>query len=116
MEMPLAGQFKLNFYTPELSINACTVDGTSCGSRITMANFALELALGNQLQPVFFDVNGSGNFVVEIAAIDRPSRGAIGLIMNPSSILQTSFTLMTAMLWDSGTSLAVTILMICEWM
>jgi hypothetical protein len=74
----MAGQFKLNFYTPELSINACSVDGTSCGSRITMANFALELALGNQLQPVFFDVNGSGNFVVEVAAIDRPSRTSIG--------------------------------------
>lgn len=74
----MAGQFKLNFYTPELSINACNQDGSSCGSRITMQNFAMELALGNQLQPVFFDVDGSGNFVFEVAAIDRPSRGAIG--------------------------------------
>lgn len=74
----MAGQFKLNFYTPELSINACTLDGSSCGSRITMENFALELALGNQLQPVFFDVNGGGNFVVQVAAIDRPSGGSIG--------------------------------------
>lgn len=73
----MAGQFKLNFYTPELSINACSVDGSSCGSRITMANFALELALGNQLQPVFFDVNGAGNFVVEVAPIRRPSPGSI---------------------------------------
>ncbi len=43
-----------------------------------MADFALELAIGNQLQPVFFDVDGSGNFVVEVAAIDRPSPGSIG--------------------------------------
>ncbi|HEY9119413.1 MAG TPA: hypothetical protein VIN33_06625 [Marinobacter sp.] len=74
----MVGQFKLNFQTPELSINACSQDGLSCGSRITMTNFALELAIGNQLQPVFFDVDGSGNFVVEVAAIDRPAPGAIG--------------------------------------
>lgn len=74
----MVGQFRLNFYTPELSINACSQDGSSCGSRITMADFALELALGNQLQPVFFDVDGSGNFVVEVASIDRPSPGTIG--------------------------------------
>lgn len=74
----MVGQFKLNFHTPELSINACSLDGLSCGSRITMTNFALELAIGNQLQPVFFDVNGAGNFVVEVAAIDQPSPGAIG--------------------------------------
>lgn len=74
----MVGQFKLNFYTPELSINACAQDGSSCGSRITMTDFALELALGNQLQPVYFDVDGGGNFVVEIAAIDRPSPGSIG--------------------------------------
>lgn len=74
----MVGQFKLNFYTPELSINACSQDGSSCGSRITMTDFALELALGNELQPVFFDVDGGGNFVVEVAAIDRPSPGSIG--------------------------------------
>jgi len=74
----MVGQFKLNFYTPELSINACSQDGSSCGSRITMTDFALELALGNQLQPVFFNVDGRGNFVVEVAAIDRPSLGSIG--------------------------------------
>ncbi|MEP1214144.1 MAG: hypothetical protein ABJM11_15745 [Marinobacter sp.] len=74
----MVGQFKLNFRTPELSINACSQDGLSCGSRITMANFALELAIGNQLQPVFFDVDGTGNFVVEVAAIDRPATGTIG--------------------------------------
>ncbi|MDI9246616.1 hypothetical protein [Marinobacter sp. CHS3-4] len=74
----MVGQFKLNFYTPELSVNACSQDGSSCGSRITMTDFALELAIGNQLQPVFFDVDGGGNFVVEVAAIDRPSPGSIG--------------------------------------
>tara|TARA_Y100000780_G_C13652220_1_gene405071 strand:- start:27 stop:1106 length:1080 start_codon:yes stop_codon:yes gene_type:complete len=74
----MVGQFKLNFYSPELSINACAQDGSSCGSRILMSNFALELAIGNQLQPVFFDVDGSGNFVVEVAAIRRPQPGEIG--------------------------------------
>lgn len=74
----MVGQFKLNFYSPELSINACAQDGSSCGSRILMSNFALELAIGNQLQPVFFDVDGSGNFVVEVAAIRRPQPGQIG--------------------------------------
>ena len=29
----MVGQFKLNFYSPELSVNACAQDGTSCGSR-----------------------------------------------------------------------------------
>lgn len=74
----MVGQFKLNFYTPELSINACEQDGSTCGSRILMQNFALELALGNQLQPMFFDVDGSGNFVVEVAAIRPPQPGEIG--------------------------------------
>lgn len=76
----MVGQFKLNFYTPELSINACEQDGSACGSRILMANFALELALGNELQPMFFDVdgNGNGNFVIEIAAIQKPEPGQIG--------------------------------------
>ena len=57
----MVGQFKLNFQTPELSINACSQDGQSCGSRITMTNFALELAIGNRLQPIFFDVDGPGH-------------------------------------------------------
>lgn len=75
----MVGQFKLNFYTPELSINACAQDGSTCGSRILMSNFALELAIGNQLQPVFFDVDGGGNFVVEVAAIRRPQAGEISV-------------------------------------
>ena len=74
----LVGQVKLNFYTPELSINACSQDGQACGSRILMTNFELELALGNQLQPLFFDVDGSGNFIVEVAAIPKPAPGTIG--------------------------------------
>lgn len=74
----LVGQFKLNFYSPELSINACSQDSGECGSRITMSDFALELALGNRLQPMFFDVNGSGNFLIEVASIPQPSAGSIG--------------------------------------
>lgn len=73
----MAGQFKLNFYSPELSINACTQDGVVCGSRITMSDFALELAIGNYLQPVFFNVDGSGNFVLEVDPIRAPAAGQI---------------------------------------
>ncbi|MFV8572641.1 hypothetical protein ACNQ6O_15660 [Marinobacter sp. SBS5] len=73
----MAGQFRLNLYSPELSINACSQDGTACGSRITMADFALELAMGNSLQPVFFDVDGSGNFLLEVDTIDAPAPGKI---------------------------------------
>lgn len=74
----LVGEFNLNFYTPELSINACSQESGECGSRISMTDFALELALGNKLQPVYFDVNGNGNFLIEVATIDRPEPGAIG--------------------------------------
>nr|WP_088829614.1 hypothetical protein [Marinobacter sp. es.048] len=61
-----------------LTINACTQDGSTCGSRILMSNFAFELAMGNQLQPVFFDVDDSGNFVLEVAPTRRPQPGGIG--------------------------------------
>ena len=74
----LVGEIKLNFYTPELSINACSQDGNNCGSRILMSNFELELALGNRLQPLFFDVDSTGNFIVEVAAIPKPAPGTIG--------------------------------------
>ena len=73
----MAGQFKLNFYSPELTINACTQDGSECGSRITMSDFVLQLAIGNELQPVFFDVDGTGNFVLEVDAITAPAPGQI---------------------------------------
>ncbi|SFM79986.1 hypothetical protein SAMN04487963_0011 [Marinobacter zhejiangensis] len=74
----LAGQFKLNFYSPELSINSCSQDGSTCGSRIRMSDFALELALGNVYQPMFIDVDGAGNFVIEVQAIAKPAAGSIG--------------------------------------
>ncbi|MGM0769290.1 MAG: hypothetical protein ACQEV6_14795 [Pseudomonadota bacterium] len=74
----MVGQFKLNFYSPEVSINACELDGSECGSRILLRDFALELAIGNELQPVFFDVDGTGNFVVEVAPIRQPLAGEIG--------------------------------------
>ncbi|MBW4936557.1 hypothetical protein KZO34_17990 [Marinobacter sp. F4206] len=74
----MVGQFKLNFYSPELSVNACTQDGSACGSRILLTDFALQLAIGNQLQPVFFDVDGTGNFVVDVASIGQPAVGEIG--------------------------------------
>lgn len=74
----MVGQFRLNFYSPELSINSCAQDGGSCGSRILMSDFALELVLGNEFQPMFLDVDGTGNFVAEIQAIPKPAAGTIG--------------------------------------
>ncbi|QSP95979.1 hypothetical protein LPB19_06170 [Marinobacter salinisoli] len=74
----MLGQFKLNFFSPEVSINACDQSGIMCGSRILMADFVLQLALGNRLQPVFFDVDGTGNFVLDVAAIRKPAAGTIG--------------------------------------
>ncbi|MGC8122068.1 hypothetical protein [Marinobacter sp. VGCF2001] len=73
----MAGQVRFNLYSPEVSINACSQDGSACGSRIMMSDFALELAIGNSLQPLFFDVDGSGNFLLEIATIDAPASGTI---------------------------------------
>ncbi len=52
----LVGEFKLNLYSPEVSITAC-MDGTdSCQKAINLHNFELELALGNSLQPLAIDV------------------------------------------------------------
>lgn len=74
----MVAQFRLNFFSPELSINACAQDGASCGSRILMSDFALRLAIGNELQPVFFDVDGTGNFVVDVESVPQPESGDIG--------------------------------------
>ena len=53
------------------------MDGSEWGSRITMSDFVLQLAIGNELQPVFFDVDGTGNFVLEVDAIAAPAPGQI---------------------------------------
>ncbi|MFP3979738.1 hypothetical protein [Marinobacter sp. KMM 10035] len=74
----MVAQFKLNFYSPELAIDVCAQDGTACGSRIYMSDVVMELALGNQLQPLFLDVDGGGNFVIDIASIRKPLAGEIG--------------------------------------
>jgi hypothetical protein len=74
----MVAEFKLNFYTPELSINSCDATGQSCGSTIYLRNFELELALGNALQPMYVDVDGTGNFVYEIKKIRQPLSGEIG--------------------------------------
>lgn len=72
----LVGEYRLNLYTPELSINSCDASGQSCGNTIYMKNFELELALGNRFQPMSIGVTESltgavqpGNFVFEIANI-----------------------------------------------
>ena len=75
----LVAQFKLNFYTPELSISSCDMSGGNCGSTIFMRDFALELALGNNLQPMYMDVDGAtGNFVFQVQDIRKPLPGEIG--------------------------------------
>ncbi|WP_417522212.1 hypothetical protein [Marinobacter sp.] len=73
----MAGEFRFNLYSPEVSINACSLDGATCGSRITMTDFALELAIGNKYQPIFFDVDASGNFLLEVGTIAAPASGQI---------------------------------------
>lgn len=73
----LVAQLKLNFYTPELSVSSCDLSGTSCGSTIFMKNFQLELAIGNNLQPAYLDVDGTGNFVFQIQDIPKPAAGTI---------------------------------------
>jgi len=72
----LVGEYRLNFYTPELSISSCDASGQSCGNTIYMKNFELELVLGNQFQPMSIGVTEAqdgtiqpGNFVFEIASI-----------------------------------------------
>ncbi|WP_239985892.1 hypothetical protein [Marinobacter salexigens] len=73
----MAGEFRFNLYSPEVSINACSLDGATCGSRIKMSDFALELAIGNKYQPIFFDVDGNGNFILEVGTIAAPAAGQI---------------------------------------
>lgn len=65
----MASEFKLNFYTPQLTISACEDGGGNCGKEIKMHNFGLELALGNALQPMYLDVNGEGHFVFEVKSV-----------------------------------------------
>lgn len=73
----LVAEYKLNFYTPELTVSTCDADGQGCGSTIYMRNFELELALGNSLQPMYLDVNGGGNFVFEVKNIRDTLSGTI---------------------------------------
>lgn len=73
----MAGEFRFNLYSPEVSVNACSLDGATCGSRIIMSDFVLELSLGNKYQPIFFDVDGSGNFILEVDTIAAPAAGQI---------------------------------------
>ncbi len=74
----LVAEYRLNFYTPELSINTCDATGQNCSSRITMSNFALELALGNALQPMYLDVTNAGNFAFQVKNIRSALPGSIG--------------------------------------
>lgn len=80
----MAGQVQLNVYTPELSINACAVHGGGCGGEIRLQDLAMELALGNEHQPLLLKVHGSdaegdrpGNLNVQIANLRQPDPGEI---------------------------------------
>lgn len=73
----MAGKFKFNFYSSEMTINTCSHDGSACGSTITMSDFVLELAMGNSLQPLLFDVDGTGNFLLEIDTMAAPPSGSV---------------------------------------
>ncbi|MEP3590743.1 MAG: hypothetical protein ABJM19_00535 [Marinobacter sp.] len=43
-----------------------------------MSDFVMELPIGNSLQPAFFDVDGTGNFLLEVDPIAIPAAGTIG--------------------------------------
>ncbi|MGM0449366.1 MAG: hypothetical protein ACQERE_00930 [Pseudomonadota bacterium] len=60
----LRGRIQMNFYTPRLSVNACDQTGESCGDQIAFNDFMMELALGNEHQPMFMGVLGVGQEVV----------------------------------------------------
>ena len=60
----LRGRIRMNFYTPTLSVNACDQTGANCGDRIAFNDFMMELALGNQHQPIFMGILGVGQKVV----------------------------------------------------
>ena len=82
----LAGEIQMNFYTPELAINACDQSGSNCGDTIFFNDFLMELSLGNELQPLFFSVLGPnqtdlgepGNLRLEIQDITE--------VLNPDLI------------------------------
>ncbi len=74
----LVAEYRLNFYTPELAVNTCDASGQNCSSTIYMRSFALELALGNTLQPMYLDVNDSGHFVFQVKNIRKALPGSIG--------------------------------------
>ncbi len=80
----MVGEFRLNFYTPELTISTCEDGGATCGKEILFKNFILELPLGNARQPMAMNVNGSGNFVYEIKSIADAAQDKFGV--SPTSL------------------------------
>ena len=81
----LRGRIQTNFYTPKLSVSACEQGGTNCATEIAFNDFMMELALGNEHQPLFMGVlgvgqevmtdgevvAGPGNFRLELKAINE---------------------------------------------
>ena len=60
----LRGRIQTNFYTPSLTVSACEQGGTSCNTEIAFNDFMMELALGNEHQPLFMGVLGVGQEVM----------------------------------------------------
>jgi len=73
----MAAEIRYNLYSPQIAIDTCS-DPTNCQSRIYLKDFSLELALGNKIQPVYFNVDEQGQFVFEVATVPQPAAGAIG--------------------------------------
>lgn len=60
----------INAYTPRMSFFACDAGGSNCGKTVDFEDLSLEAELGyGDKQPVTFEVDGSGNFVFEVASI-----------------------------------------------
>ena len=83
----MVGAFRLNLYSPEVSITACEDGGASCGKAILFKNFILELALGNPLQPMYIDVTRdaasgeikTGHLVLEVKSIRESAAAQFGV-------------------------------------
>ncbi|WP_430461346.1 hypothetical protein ACQUQU_00790 [Thalassolituus sp. LLYu03] len=66
----MVGNINLNFYAASLSMFACDADGNNCGQSVNIQNYVLESAIGyGEEQPVTFEVDGDGNFTVEVGSI-----------------------------------------------
>lgn len=77
----LVGEMRLNLYAKSLTVMSCAAGATNCASAaeqeartITLSNTYANIALGyGKTQPLLFDVNSNGQFVLELP---NPTAGA----------------------------------------